>query len=1000
MRMLNGSAIVLLLLTLATWGCSEGGIQGSNVPDSSAPEPMVEVIFPEVVIEKEVLFEVAADGRWDAFDPGCAPGDGCFGDLCEDNSECLSGWCVEHMGEGVCSQPCQEECPEGWSCHEVAGTFPDIVFICVSNFANLCKPCGDDSGCMSPVGNQDKCLPYGADGSFCGGYCDWKTICPAGFECIDVALPDGQIKSQCMSHEGSCPCTQKSIKLGLSTKCHSNNEFGQCPGDRFCGPDGLTPCDAEAAVAEACNGLDDDCDEEVDEDLGEAACGIGECEHSVPACVDGAAAECDPLAGAADEICNGKDDNCDDFVDEGFLDIDIDGEADCVDDDDDNDDLDDEEDNCPTVPNPDQTDTDDDGLGDACDGDDDGDGIPDTGDNCPLIANPNQADQDDDGIGDVCDEDVDGDGVPNEADTCPLIPNEGQLDTDGDGKGNVCDEDDDDDGEDDVTDCAPLDPEISHLLPEVCNGKDDNCSGIVDEANAQGCVQYYLDIDKDGYGEAEFSSCLCGPDALFLTVEPGDCEPFDPAINPGAAEACDGLDNNCDDVADLFEESCESDCGAGVQMCENGKWGDCSAVAPITCTGFATCDQVPMCLEECPLPPPEVCNGIDDDCNGQPDDTFTCTPGQADTQACDDCGVQERQCTDECTWGDWGECIPQGVCEPGSEKDEGTCGNCGVDHFQCNQQCQWQHVGCIGQGSCDVGDLETQLCGNCGSQTRACNGQCQWNDWTQCSGGGLCTPGAQNSTSCGLCGTQTRTCTDQCTWGSYGGCSGEGVCSSGQMESQSCGNCGTQYRTCNGNCQWPGWGGCQGQGACKQGASQSCGLCGTQTCMGNCQWGGCGNQGVCTAGATTTSGCSTCRAKTCTNKCQWGDTCSGCSGCNSMNKCGIGCPSGYHPTGYSCNLSCGSCWNDNQSSCKPDCGSSFNKCGIGCPSGYHVTGYSCNLSCGSCWNDNQSSCKLDAGSSFNKCGIGCPSGYYVAGYSCNLSCGSCWNDNQTTCKKQ
>ena len=36
-------------------------------------------------------------------DPACAPGSGCFLDPCADNSDCLYGWCVEHMGNQVCS---------------------------------------------------------------------------------------------------------------------------------------------------------------------------------------------------------------------------------------------------------------------------------------------------------------------------------------------------------------------------------------------------------------------------------------------------------------------------------------------------------------------------------------------------------------------------------------------------------------------------------------------------------------------------------------------------------------------------------------------------------------------------------------------------------------------------------------------------------------------------------------------------------------------------------
>ncbi|HEV8700449.1 MAG TPA: MopE-related protein [Candidatus Polarisedimenticolia bacterium] len=88
----------------------------------------------------------------------------------------------------------------------------------------------------------------------------------------------------------------------------------------------------------------------------------------------------------ATEICNGIDDNCDRQVDEGF-DVDADTIADCFDNcpnvanitqaDRDGDSVGDVCDNCLDVPNPDQRDLDNDGFGDFCD-------------NCPTIPNPDQ----------------------------------------------------------------------------------------------------------------------------------------------------------------------------------------------------------------------------------------------------------------------------------------------------------------------------------------------------------------------------------------------------------------------------------------------------------------------------------------------------------------------------------------------------------------------------------------------------------------------------------
>ncbi len=66
---------------------------------------------------------------------------------------------------------------------------------------------------------------------------------------------------------------------------------------------------------EACNGFDEDCDGEVDEDLGEGSCGRGACRRSAPFCAAGRPAACVPGM-PAPETCNAVDDDCDGLVDE------------------------------------------------------------------------------------------------------------------------------------------------------------------------------------------------------------------------------------------------------------------------------------------------------------------------------------------------------------------------------------------------------------------------------------------------------------------------------------------------------------------------------------------------------------------------------------------------------------------------------------------------------------------------------------------------------------
>ncbi len=188
--------------------------------------------------------------------------------------------------------------------------------------------------------------------------------------------------------------------------------------------------------------------------------------------------DCNDNNTAAIEVCDGVDNNCNGQVDEGFTNTDGDALADCVDPDDDNDGVLDVNDNCPLIANSNQLDTDNDGQGDVCDTDDDNDGVLDVNDNCPLIANSNQLDTDHDGQGDVCDTDDDNDGVADAQDNCPLVANTNQADFDRDGIGNACDTDDDNDGVPDAYDCAPLDKKnnkwlVCHKGQTICIDKKD-----------------------------------------------------------------------------------------------------------------------------------------------------------------------------------------------------------------------------------------------------------------------------------------------------------------------------------------------------------------------------------------------------------------------------------------------------------------------------------------------------------------------------------------------
>jgi len=197
---------------------------------------------------------------------GCPPGSGCFLDPCSANADCASGWCVDHMGDGVCTVECQEECPIGWQCKPLGGSGPDLTYVCVSDYPTLCRPCTQTKDCETEVSLGDVCVIYGEAGSFCAGACGEGGACPDGFTCHAVETVDGLAASRCIADAGDCPCTAKAVAQIAWTRCWVSNDFGMCQGKRACAESGLSACDAAAPAAEVCDGTDNDCDGDTDEE--------------------------------------------------------------------------------------------------------------------------------------------------------------------------------------------------------------------------------------------------------------------------------------------------------------------------------------------------------------------------------------------------------------------------------------------------------------------------------------------------------------------------------------------------------------------------------------------------------------------------------------------------------------------------------------------------------------------------------------------------------------
>ncbi len=95
-------------------------------------------------------------------------------------------------------------------------------------------------------------------------------------------------------------------------------------------------------------------------------------------------------------------------------------------------------------------------------------------------------------------------------------------------------------------DCDDVDRAVHPGGAELCNGRDDDCDGVVDPPGTPGLSVHYLDADGDGRGDPATGVEACAAPAG--TVAAGDdCDDGEPLAWTGAAETCgDGVDNDCD----------------------------------------------------------------------------------------------------------------------------------------------------------------------------------------------------------------------------------------------------------------------------------------------------------------------------------------------------------------------------------------------------------------------------------------------------------------------
>jgi len=245
---------------------------------------------------------------------------------CKEDGDCESGLCLTSLMKPACALPCDDGVCEvtGWKCFVIKGDPPDgSKQLCLPALSLLCLPCQQDSDCR-PVGGggKERCLMLGGAGTFCTVPCVQHADCPLGYKCIPFAQDDGKLSGQCQPKIDQCVCGEVGKKVTWSSDCAFVNEWGACLGSSTCPKSGSANCSAKVPAEDVCNGLDDDCDGDTDDGgLIGKACGKsnkGVCKMGIVVCGEDLQEQCDGNVDPTTEICDNLDNNCDGQTDEEF----------------------------------------------------------------------------------------------------------------------------------------------------------------------------------------------------------------------------------------------------------------------------------------------------------------------------------------------------------------------------------------------------------------------------------------------------------------------------------------------------------------------------------------------------------------------------------------------------------------------------------------------------------------------------------------------------------